>query len=69
MAFLDANALIYLPEGVPPLATKVQTRLRAMTTTYGGRQLAISALSHLECRVGAAQVGRCQAAGRLRPDI
>lgn len=52
IAFLDANVLIYLIEGAEPFAGGVRNTLQAITHDHENTQLAMSALSGLECRVG-----------------
>ncbi|MEI8363756.1 MAG: PIN domain-containing protein [Betaproteobacteria bacterium] len=51
IAFLDASALIYLIEGAPPFAHRVQTEFRKMYADYPNLTLAVSRLSWLECRI------------------
>lgn len=50
IAFLDACTLIYLIEGVPPLAAKVRAQLQAQESAHPGLRWAISRLAQLECR-------------------
>lgn len=52
IAFLDACALIYLIEGVPPFADKVRAELAAVSQEFPSTGVALSRLSWLECRVG-----------------
>lgn len=52
IAFLDANALIYLIEGVEPFAARVREQLKVLMTDNDGMRLGMSTLSRLECRVG-----------------
>lgn len=51
IAFLDASALIYLLEGQPAVAARVQRVLADLRATHRGLGLAISRLSRLECRL------------------
>lgn len=57
IAFLDANALIYLIEGAEPFAGRVRDQLRTITHAGKSTQLAMSALSRLECRLGPMKSG------------
>lgn len=52
IAFFDASALIYLLEGQPSFATRVQAELAALAERHAGLRIALSRLSWLECRVG-----------------
>jgi predicted nucleic acid-binding protein len=52
IAFLDASALIYLIEGVAPLAAKARQHLARLQTRHGDLRMAVSRLTWLECRVG-----------------
>lgn len=60
IAFLDANALIYLIEGAKPFADSVRATLRALQRKHAGLRLALSALSRIECRVGPMRAGDAQ---------
>ncbi len=57
IAFLDANALIYLFEGTVPLAKRAREKLQDLATDHPGMRLAMSALSRLECRTGPLNAG------------
>ena len=57
IAFLDANALIYVLEGAEPWAEAVKTQLRRLAAAQDAEAgsttlLGLSRLSWLECRVG-----------------
>ncbi|MCG6117565.1 MAG: PIN domain-containing protein [Aquimonas sp.] len=52
IAFLDANALIYLIEGEAALAARVRARLQTLAAAHPALRIALSRLSWLECRVG-----------------
>jgi predicted nucleic acid-binding protein len=52
IAFLDANALIYLTEGAAPLAAKARRCLARLQRRHGALRIAVSRLTWLECRVG-----------------
>lgn len=57
IAFLDANALIYVLEGAEPWAEAVKTQLRRLAAAQVAEAgsttlLGLSRLSWLECRVG-----------------
>jgi len=52
IAFLDANALIYLIEGREPFVNRVRQELAAIVASHPGVSAALSRLSWLECRVG-----------------
>lgn len=52
IAFLDANALIYLIEGAKPLRKRVSDQLQRLATDDANLLIAMSALSRLECRIG-----------------
>ena len=49
--FLDANAVIYLVEGVKPWYGYVRDVLAEQLQLHGRMEIAVSALSWLECRV------------------
>jgi len=51
IAFLDANALIYLIEGAQPFAGRVRDALKDSATSHPNLQLAVSRLTWLECHV------------------
>lgn len=51
IAFLDANALIYLLEGEAALAGRVRTGLLKLSEQFGRMPIAMSRLSWMECRV------------------
>lgn len=57
IAFLDANALIYLIEGAEPFAGRVRAQLQAAVDAYPKVRIGMSALSRLECRVGPLRSG------------
>jgi predicted nucleic acid-binding protein len=57
IAFLDANALIYLVEGSVPFANRVQAQLRELADANPGLRIAASRLSWLECRIGPMKSG------------
>ena len=60
IAFLDANALIYLIEGGEPFARRIRRQLQALATGKPGLRIAISRLSQLECRGGPMKSGDTQ---------
>jgi predicted nucleic acid-binding protein len=51
IAFLDANALIYLLEGEAERARRVQNCLQELAATHGRVTMAMSRLSWMECRI------------------
>ena len=51
MVFLDASTVIYLLEGEDALQRSTRSILGSLRTEVGAGQLAVSALSLLECRV------------------
>lgn len=51
MVFLDASAIIYLLEGEPGVRKSAQDILRAIGKQNADPDIAVSALSLLECRV------------------
>lgn len=57
IAFLDANALIYLLEGEEPFAGRVRAVLGDLTQTYPEIGTCVSRLTWLECRVGSMKSG------------
>lgn len=57
IAFLDANALIYLLEAREPFAGKVRTVLRSLRQRHPGVRICVSRLTWLECRVGPMKSG------------
>lgn len=57
IAFLDANALIYLIEGAEPFAGRVRDKLEIIACEHKDTRLAMSALSRIECRVGPMKSG------------
>lgn len=74
IAFLDANALIYLIEGGEPVADRARRQLQMPITGKPGLRIAISRLSQLECRDGLLKSGDAQTladydAFFVRPDI
>ena len=74
IAFLDASALIYLIEGVPPLAAKVRAQLQALETAHPGLRLAVSRLALLECRTAPLRDGDTALLARydaffMQPDL
>ncbi len=52
IAFLDANALIYLIEGNEPFSGRVRQQIAAATAGYPKIGTALNRPSWLECRVG-----------------
>jgi predicted nucleic acid-binding protein len=52
IAFLDANALIYLIEGTASLAAKTRQCLARLQAEHGNLRTAVSRLTWLECRGG-----------------
>lgn len=64
IAFLDANALIYLIEGAAPWAERVRNRLRSLSQATPELRIAASRLSWLECRVGPMKSGDSQVLAR-----
>ncbi|MFA7487696.1 MAG: type II toxin-antitoxin system VapC family toxin [Lysobacteraceae bacterium] len=60
IAFLDANALIYLIEGAAPFAKRVREQLQTIAAAEPGLRIAASRLSWLECRVGPMKSGDTQ---------
>lgn len=74
IAFLDANALIYLIEGAMPFSGRVRKRLQALADANKDMRLGVSSLSRLECRVGPMQSGDTEALAAYdtffsRPDL
>lgn len=61
IAFLDANALIYLIEGAEPFARRVRAQLQAAVDAYPKVRIGMSVLSRLECRVGPLRAGNARA--------
>lgn len=57
IAFLDANALIYLVEGAEPFAGRTRARLQEISDAAPELRVAVSRLSCLECRVGPMKAG------------
>lgn len=58
IAFLDANALIYLIAGAEPFAGIVRRQLKALAARRKRQvQVGMSALSRLECRIGPLESG------------
>lgn len=57
IAFLDANALIYLTEGQEPFASRVRDALRGLESEHPNISTCVSRLSCLECRVGPMKSG------------
>ena len=57
IAFLDANALIYLIEGQTDLAACVREKLQTLAAAHPDLRIALSRLSWLECRVGPIKAG------------
>jgi predicted nucleic acid-binding protein len=57
IAFLDANALIYLLEGDASFASRVRKTLAQLNQTYPLTDTAVSRLTSLECRVGPMKSG------------
>jgi predicted nucleic acid-binding protein len=51
IAFLDANALIYLIEGAAPFADRVRAALKVSATAHPNLELSVSRLTWLECHV------------------
>lgn len=74
IAFLDANALIYLIEGEAALAAGVRAKLQALAVAYPDLRIALSRLSWLECRVGPIKAGSPERLARFdaffqQPDL
>ena len=74
IAFLDANALIYLIEGEATLAASVRAKLQALAAAHPDLRIALSRLSWLECRVGPIKAGSPERLGRFdaffqQPDL
>jgi predicted nucleic acid-binding protein len=74
IAFLDANALIYLIEGAPPLAAKARQCLARLQIKHGNLRTAVSRLTWLECRAGPLKTGDAAVladydAFLMRPDL
>ncbi|MGH8111379.1 MAG: hypothetical protein ACREPL_05510 [Rhodanobacteraceae bacterium] len=57
IAYLDASALIYLIEGLPPFAARIRKRLQTLVDADPGTRTAVSRLAWLECRVGPMKTG------------
>ena len=57
IAFLDANAIIYLTEGQEPFASRVRDALRDLESYHPNISTSVSRLSWLECRVGPMKSG------------
>jgi len=51
IAFLDANALIYLVEGAEPFAAKIKFALAQAAASHPNLGAAVSRLTWLECRI------------------
>lgn len=64
IAFLDANALIYLIEGAAPWAERMRNRLRSLSQAAPALRIATSRLSWLECRAGPMKSGDSQVLAR-----
>ncbi|SDE14986.1 type II toxin-antitoxin system VapC family toxin [Aquimonas voraii] len=74
IAFLDANALIYLIEGEATLAASVRAKLQALAAAHPDLRIALSRLSWLECRVGPIKAGSPERLARFdaffqQPDL
>lgn len=74
IAFLDANALIYLIEGEAALAASVRAKLQALAAAHPDLRIALSRLSWLECRVGPIKAGSPERLARFdaffqQPDL
>ena len=74
IAFLDANALIYLIEGEAALAASVRAKLQALAAAHPDLRIALSRLSWLECRAGPIKAGSPERLARLdsffqQPDL
>ncbi|MFO7809123.1 type II toxin-antitoxin system VapC family toxin [Thioalkalivibrio sp.] len=65
LAFLDASAIIYLLEGDPGTREAVRHVLRDLKRGEGAPELAVSALSRLECRVRPLRESNAQALEQL----
>jgi predicted nucleic acid-binding protein len=57
IAFLDANALIYLTEGRKPFAERARAGLASLAASQAALRMAVSRLTWLECRVGPLKQG------------
>ncbi|MDO5624168.1 MAG: PIN domain-containing protein [Pseudomonadota bacterium] len=57
IAFLDANALIYLLEAKPRFAAPVHAALTELGQAHAALEIALSRLSWMECRVGPLRTG------------
>ena len=57
IAFLDANALIYLLEGEQPFVGRVRAAPGDLTQTHPEIGTCVSRLTWLECRVGPMRSG------------
>lgn len=74
IAFLDANALIYLIEGEADLAARVRGKLQSLAAAHPDLRVGLSRLSWLECRVGPIKAGSPERLARFdaffqQPDL